>query len=89
MDSRKYGSTACGSVPFQYQVTERLVDSEGRVLYWYVLADYHQMEIYKFDTEPEAIDFIQQCKLKEINVLGVFHGRQMELKKVDLLCPKD
>lgn len=87
--NKKYRSLASNEIPYKYEITERLVDSEGRVLYWYVLVDRHQVEIMRFDTEPEAIEFIEECKHNEVGIICIFHGRQMELEKVDLLCPKD
>lgn len=89
MEARRYGSTACESIPFHYTLTEEHRVSDGMNLFWYVLTDEHQVQINEFDTEQKAITFLDTCNRKEIGVLAMFYGRQVQYKKVEMLCPID
>lgn len=73
--------------PFFY--TYETTTQDGVELFWYVLTDEHEVEVYKFNTEGEAIKFINECEIKEVNVITVFHGRQVSLQKKESLCPAD
>jgi len=89
MDYRKYRSTACESIPYEYSMTHKYLTNNAVQLFWYVLADEHEVEVNKFETEEAAIRFIKQCHNNGVGVITVFYGREMCLEKIELLCPKD
>lgn len=84
-------STACEELPMEFQYSTQFpVEIRGQEkLYWYVITDEHMPTINKFCTEQEAINFINECEMKETGIIACFHGNEVYLNRIEKLCVKE